>query len=252
MPSQNKISEQQTGKEQADERAPAPATQDRRSPLLQDIRLRTSLGAGWSAACSGSLDEAPAQASSAPGRQDFLSMPPPQAVPATKQPPPVLHAPRYPAKSSPSAQGKLGVSPSGVPGMEAPGPSFGGSYTPGSVAGSVFSAFRRTSGLLTRSIRMCAANSADRQLRTFPRAAFSFVDGSDLPKLDIIGSHKGPGWFSNLQREDQWSGSLYKLAVELKCYDFCHKLTAKSHTALKLLHLSQIEYLRFALYIAAG
>ena len=125
MPSHNKIAEQQTGNEQADERVPAPPTQDR----------RTSLGAGWSAACS----EAPAQASSALGRQDFLSMPPPQAIPATKRPPPVLHAPRYPAKSSPSAPGTLGVSPSGVPGMGAPGPSFGGSYTPESVAGSVFS-----------------------------------------------------------------------------------------------------------------
>ena len=81
---------------------------------------------------------------------------------------------------------------------------------------------------------MCAADSADRELRTFPRAAFSFVDESDPPKLDIIGGHKGPGWFSNLQREDQWSGSLYNFAVELKCYDFVHRLTAKSHTALKL------------------
>jgi hypothetical protein len=99
---------------------------------------------------------------------------------------------------------------------------------------------------------MCASNSADRQLRTFPRAALGYIDESDPPKLDIIGGHKGPGWFAYLQREDQWSGPVYKLAVELKCYDFCHKLTAKSHTALKLLLLAQVEYLRFGVYIAAG
>ena len=94
MPSQNKISDapaqassalgRQAEKGKADEGAPTPATQSTVSPLLQDMRLRTSMGAGWSAACTGSLDEDPAQASSAPGRQDFLSMPPPQAAPATK------------------------------------------------------------------------------------------------------------------------------------------------------------------------
>ena len=99
---------------------------------------------------------------------------------------------------------------------------------------------------------MCATNDADRQLRTFPRAAFDYIDEHDPPKLDIIGGHKGPGWFANLQQEHQWSGPVYKLAVELKCYDFCHKLTAKSHTALKLLLLAQVEYLRFGVYIAAG
>ena len=65
--------------------------------------------------------------------------------------------------------------------------------------------------------------------------------------MDIIGGHK-----KNLKQEDQWPGSLYRLNVNLRCYDFCHRLTAKSHTALKLLHLSQIEYLRFAACIAAG
>ena len=135
--------------------------------------------------------------------------------------------------------------------MGAQGPSFGGSYTPESVAGCVFSTYRAPAGLLARSVRMCAADSAEREFRTFSRAAFSFFDDFD-PMLDIIGGHKGSGWFSNLQREDLWSGSFYKLNLKLKCYDFVHRLTAKSHTAPKLLHLSQIEYLRFALYIAAG
>ena len=138
----------------------------------------------------GERAETPAQASSAIGRQDFLSMPPPQTIPSTKGPPPVYKT-RYPSKSSPSAAGTLGVSPSGVPGMKAPGPSFGGSYTPESVAGFAFSTYRTPAGLLARSVRMCAAVCADRELRTFPRAAFEFVDDCDPPKLDIIGGHKG-------------------------------------------------------------
>ena len=189
--------------------------------------------------------ETPTQASSALGRRDSSSMLPPQTTPSRKGPPLVFKT-RYP-KSSPSAPGTLGVSPSGVPVMETPGPSFGGSYTPESVAGSVFPAFRPKSRLLTRSIRMCATNDADRQLRTFPRAAFDFIRKHDPPKLDIIGGHKGPGWFANLQQEHQLSGPVFKLAVELKCCDYCHKLTAKSHTALKLLLLAQVEYLRFGM-----
>ena len=143
--------------------------------------------------------ETPAQASSALGRQDFLSMLPPQTTSSTKGPP-LVYKTRYPSKSSPSAPGTLGVSPSGVPGMKAPGPSFGGSYTPESVAGFIFFTYRAPAGLLARSVRMCAAVCADRELRTFPRAAFKFVDDFDPPKLDILGGHNGPGWLSNLQR----------------------------------------------------
>ena len=109
---------QQAEEGRANEGSQTPAMQKTVSPLLQDMHLRTSMGAGWAAACTGSLDDGPTQASSAPGRQPFLSMPPPQATSAAKRPPPVLHAGGYSAKSSPSAQGTLGVSPSGVPGLE--------------------------------------------------------------------------------------------------------------------------------------
>ena len=59
-------------------------------------------------------------------------------------------------------------------------------------------------------------------------------------------------WFSRLQTEDQWHGSLYKINTRLKCYDFVHRLTSKTPAALRLLHLSHIEYLRLSLCIAGG
>ena len=72
-------------------------------------------------------------------------------------------------------------------------------------------------GLLAKSVQMLPAGNADRELKTFPRAAFDFLPDSDPPSLRVIGGHKGPGWFSGLQREDQWSGSVYKLNTALKC-----------------------------------
>ena len=105
---------------------------------------------------------------------------------------------------------------------------------------------------MAKSVQMQPAGIADRELKTFPRAAFEYLPDSDPPSLRVIGGHKGPGWFSGLQREDQWYGSVYKLNTSLKCYDFVHRLTAKTHAALKLLHLSQIEFLRFSLCIASG
>ena len=103
-----------------------------------------------------------------------------------------------------------------------------------------------------RSVAMLPAGDKDRELRTFPRAAFDYLPASDPPSLGVIGGQKGPGWFSGVQREDQRHGSLYKLNTQLKCYDFVHRLSAKKPAALRPLHLSHIEYLRFSLCIASG
>ena len=103
-----------------------------------------------------------------------------------------------------------------------------------------------------RSIRMLPAEATDRALKTFPRAAFDRLPANDPPALRVIGGVKGPGWFRHLQTEDQWHGPLYKLNTALKCYDFVHRLSSKTPAAVRLLHFSHIEYLRFALCIASG
>ena len=103
-----------------------------------------------------------------------------------------------------------------------------------------------------RSIRMLAAEATDRDLKTFPRAAFERLPPDDPPALRVIGGVKEPGWFRFLHTEDQWHGPLYKINTALKCYDFVHRLSSKTPAALRLLHLSHIEYLKFALCIASG
>ena len=95
-----------------------------------------------------------------------------------------------------------------------------------------------------RSVAMLPAGDKDRELRTFPRSAFDHLPPSDPPSLGVIGGVRGPGWFSRLQTEDHWHGSVYKINTKLKCYDFVHRLSARTPAALRLLHLSHIEYLK--------
>ena len=75
---------------------------------------------------------------------------------------------------------------------------------------------------------------------------------SDLPILGVLGGVRGPGWFPRLWHDSQWSGTLYPLNAGLKCYDYVHCLSSKTPADLRRLHLLHVEYLRFALCIAAG
>ena len=155
-------------------------------------------------------------------------MPPPlqavpyKASPSAKRSPPVLQAARYQPKSPPPNPDTLVVSPPGVPMPGTHGPVFGGSYTPESTAGFVFSTYRAPMGFLAKYVQIQPAGIADRELKTFPRSAFEYQPDPDPPSLRVIGGHKGPGWFSGLQREDQWYGSVYKLNTSLKCYDYVY------------------------------
>ena len=161
--------------------------------------------------------KAMARAPSPLGRRDALAMPPPYtAIPASaKRLPPMAKG-----KPPPPSPDTLVTSPPGVQAVGARGPDFGGSYTRESSAGFVFTSYRAPVGPMGRSVKMLAAEVSDRDLKTFPRTAFDRLPLTDPPALRVIGGVKGPGWFSRLQTEDQWHGSLYKINTGLKCYDF--------------------------------
>ena len=99
---------------------------------------------------------------------------------------------------------------------------------------------------------MRPAAPSDRALQTSPRGAFEYLPQSDPPILSVLGGVRGPGWFPKLRDESQWHGTLYPLNTDLKCYDYDHHLSSKTPADLRRLHLLHVEYLRFALCIAAG
>ena len=205
---------------------------------------------------------AAALASSAPGRGSDSSMPPPlKAPPYSKPPPPDL--PSGPpikavptSKLQPPTPSTLGPSPSGVQDaggrLYARGPDLGGALTPESSAGSAFTSYHMPVGPVGKSIAMKRAAGKDRPLQSFPRSAFQFLPDEDPPILRVLAGPDGPGWFPKLWQGEQWSGMLFPLDVSLPAFDYVHRVSAKTPSDMRRLMLSQVDYLRFAVRIAAG